>query len=430
VTFNSSDLHVLLIPSEEFIPAENHLAGIFPFHQAKALRHAGARVGSISVRLALSIPMIARAALLRALRRRPGNVLDHVGFAGLGRTLVTKLFQQEKSVQHEAIGGINVVRVEGFYYVPPSLSRDWFGWLRGGMVAYDAYCRRYGKPDVLHAHNLYPGGLLAHRLSRRLGIPFVVTEHSSWYGRGILPPRLMPRLREAALAANSMLVVSPALGEMLVEKLCIPSAKLDTVPNVLDDLMVVSASRRLARSNDDIVFLSIGDLSPVKNHAMLIHAFAAAFASNRRYRLRICGTGELSEELTALVAKLGLDAQVSLPGRLSRDEVLLELDNCDAFVLSSDVETFGVVLIEALSRGRPVVATKCGGPDSIVEREDGLLVPTNDAAAMAKALTEIADALPAYDAAVLRQRAIARFGGDAIARRLTRIYEKALHVVA
>jgi len=424
------ELHVLLIPSEEFVPRDNHLAGIFPFHQAKALRQAGVRVGSISVRLALSVPMIARAALLRVFGQRPGNELDGVGFAGLARTLIAKLFHQDRFAEHEVVGGIKIVRVEGFYYYPPSLKRDWFGWVRGGIVAYEAYCREHGKPDVLHAHNLYPGGLLAHHLSRKLGIPFVVTEHSSWYGREMLPPALMPRLLRAALASRSMLVVSPALGEALAHKVGIPAAKLEAVPNVLDDLMVVSPSRRLPRSGDEIVFLSIGDLAPVKNQALLIAAFASAFGSDPRYRLRICGSGELLSELSALVATLGIQAQVSFPGRLSREDVLFELDNCDAFVLSSDAETFGVVLIEALSRGRPVVATRAGGPDSIVEPEDGLLVPTGDHQAMAKALTEIARTLPRYDSAVLRQRAIARFGGDAIAQRLISIYEKAVHAVA
>ena len=423
-------IHVLLIPSEEFVPSRDHLAGIFPFHQGKALSRAGARVGSISVRLTLSIPMIARAALLRILGRRPGNALDGLGLTSLGRTLADKLFHQDKSVEHEAISGIRLVRVEGFYYYRPSLLRNWFGWLRGGSVAYEAYVSRYGKPDILHAHNLYPAGLLAHRLSRRLGIPFVVTEHSSWYGREILPSGLLPRLRQAALAASAMLVVSPALGAILEEKLGIPSSRLQAVPNVLDDLMVVSPSRRADRRRDEIVFLSIGDLVPVKNHELLINAFARAFGSDHRYKLRICGGGALADGLAALVAKLGIDQQVSVWGRLSREEVLSELDNCDVFVLSSDVETFGVVLIEALSRGRPVVATLCGGPASIVEPEDGLLVPVRDVAAMARALETMANTAKSYDPALLRQRAIQRFGGDTIARQLTRIYGEAIRARA
>ena len=100
----------------------------------------------------------------------------------------------------------------------------------------------------------------------------------------------------------------------------------------------------------------------------------------------------------------------------------------DAFVLSSRNETFGVVIIEALALGKPVIATQCGGPESILRPADGLLVPVDDVSAMANAMCQLIERRNDYDPVEIRQSCVARFSETAIAKRLNWIYAEVLSI--
>jgi glycosyltransferase involved in cell wall biosynthesis len=95
-------------------------------------------------------------------------------------------------------------------------------------------------------------------------------------------------------------------------------------------------------------------------------------------------------------------------------------------VLPSRHESLGMVLVEALACGTPVVATRCGGPEDIVDDDVGLLVPPEDPAALADGLAQTLGALDRYEPAVLRERTLARFGSRAISERLSALYREAL----
>ncbi|MEO5902842.1 MAG: glycosyltransferase [Gemmatimonadaceae bacterium] len=417
--------HVLVIPSEEFVPPENHLAGIFQLHQASALVNAGFRVGVLSVCQVLSTTMILRAGLYRAAGLNPGNLLDGRSLPQLALVLKRKLMQPESFVTHDRIGNIPVVRAEGFYLFPPSPSTDHIGWIRAGITAFEAYCDRFGKPDVIHGHNLNPAGLLCHRISTRWNIPFVVTEHSSFFRQGLVPRRLFPKLRKAAVSASSLAAVSPGLGAILAQQLDLDPESIKWVPNVVDAEVTVAPIGAKVSSARRFVFSCIGNLIPIKNHATLLYAFQRAFCAQEYPILRIGGDGPLESELRHLAAELGIAAQVHFLGRLSRGQVIEELDNCDAFVLPSSYETFGVVLIEALVRGKPVIATQCSGPGSFIEREDGIIVQPDDVGDLSNALLTMTHEMSHYDARHLRESAIERFGAHRLVANLEEMYREA-----
>jgi glycosyltransferase involved in cell wall biosynthesis len=117
---------------------------------------------------------------------------------------------------------------------------------------------------------------------------------------------------------------------------------------------------------------------------------------------------------------------VTFLGTLDRGSVVKEMQSADAFVLSSRHETFGVVLIEALACGLPVIATTCGGPECIVEPDDGLLVPPNDASALAGAMERMMVQRSLYSAVKLRERCLTRFGGKAVTTQIADVYAKVL----
>src|SRR5204863_9975228 len=130
----------------------------------------------------------------------------------------------------------------------------------------------------------------------------------------------------------------------------------------------------------------------------------------------------LDAPLQVLSERLRLNGQVAFLRRMSRRSLIEELDNCDALVLPSTIETFGVVLIEALARGKPVVATRCGGPEAFIGEQDGIVVAADDTEELSQALSAMRDRAAAYDPEKLRERAIAQFGPEKLVENLTQLY--------
>jgi glycosyltransferase involved in cell wall biosynthesis len=99
---------------------------------------------------------------------------------------------------------------------------------------------------------------------------------------------------------------------------------------------------------------------------------------------------------------------------------------CDVFVLPSLVETFGVVVIEAMACGKPVIATTCGGPENFLLSEHGILVPPGDPEALASAMSLILSKLADYNPSSIRRYALTNFGSETFAENIIGIYEKIL----
>lgn len=147
--------------------------------------------------------------------------------------------------------------------------------------------------------------------------------------------------------------------------------------------------------------LTVARLAPVKNHELLLRAMARM--NDLEAHLMIVGTGELEAPLRRIAADLGIGRRVVFAGY--QPEPTAFYDSADLFVLPSDSEGFGNVIVEALARGLPVVATDCpGGPREILEGGRwGRLVPMRDEAALARAMRETLLEVP--DRQALRGRA-------------------------
>jgi glycosyltransferase involved in cell wall biosynthesis len=173
-------------------------------------------------------------------------------------------------------------------------------------------------------------------------------------------------------------------------------------------------------------FINICFLSKKKRVDLLINAFSSVFGGNPKIELYIGGTGDQLPELKQLVSNLNLEKQVVFLGALSRNQVMEEVEKADVFVLSSEFETFGVVLIEALALGKPVISTRSGGPEDIVDEKNGLLVPTNDREALGKAMQYMVENYNTYNPQEIQQRCHEKFSEASVAKRLVNVYQQVL----
>lgn len=386
-------MHILIIPSEEYVPKDYPLSGIFQQDQAQALKRAGYTVGVITPQLRLPVSW------------KYARTMFPLGY------------------RNESDQGIPVLRYTGFFMLPKSVKVKMRTWVEVGKKLYQRYVHLYGKPDVIHAHNALFAGILAFEIGRAWDRPYVLTEHSSVYAQGSIPTSLIPIIKQVYGKAERHIVVSLGLGEVLERTLGSCASGWEWVPNILSRLFEEATLPKKSRSTaDSFCFFNAGGLVEVKGHADLLNAFAVAFREREDVLLRIAGDGPLKKDLKALAAQLGVDKQVVFLGEIERSQVVEEMLACDAYVQSSHFETFGLVIIEALACGKPIVSTRTEGPKQLINETNGLLVPLRDISALADALVRVRHQAEKYDKVSIRKGCIDLFGEKAIVNRLTNIY--------
>jgi glycosyltransferase involved in cell wall biosynthesis len=188
--------------------------------------------------------------------------------------------------------------------------------------------------------------------------------------------------------------------------------RLEQIPNALPELAGGLASP------DSKVVVAAGRLTGQKGFDMLIPAFAPVAREHPDWELRIYGSGPQRPELERLIAEHGLEGRVRLMGRT--DNIGEAFAEGGLFVLSSRFEGFGIVIVEAMSKGLPVVSFDCPrGPSEIIDHDvDGLLVPNGDVAALSAAMLELVadrERRERYAAAALEKART--FSSDAIGGR-------------
>ena len=287
------------------------------------------------------------------------------------------------------------------------------------------YVERHGTPDLLHAHSARWAGAAATRLSDKLGVPYVLTEHFSGFRRNAILPWRRPLVEEGFRSADALATVSSSLKRTLVAQEYASSDPVTVIPNLVDG-SAFSLPQAPRPTPPPVGFITVSRLRPTKNISGLLEAFATAFDGSDAATLTVIGDGPEQASLKRQARHLGIASRVTFCGSLDRSSVRSALRSAHAFVLPSHHETFGVVLIEAMATGLPVVATRCGGPEDIVTPATGDLAPTGDVEALADALHTMHRTHDTYDANAIRESTINRYGPASFVRRTRALYRRAL----
>lgn len=232
---------------------------------------------------------------------------------------------------------------------------------------------------------------------------------------------------------HAHIAISHAVLESMLQRHETPAARISVVPNGISpiDKETLAAPEAVRRSldvaEDSPLIVCAARLEPEKNIACLIRAMQKVVMHEPRAMCLVLGEGSLTEELARLIAAQGLAQRVRLLG--FRADALAIMNAADLFVLPSLAEPFGLVLVEAMALGKPVVATNAGGPREIVEHEkSGLIVRPNDAEDLAEAIRRL------MERPELRQQMAAAgyarfrncFTADRMARSVLAIYQRAI----
>ncbi len=177
------------------------------------------------------------------------------------------------------------------------------------------------------------------------------------------------------------------------------------------------------------MFFTNSFLLPRKNHKAILDAIKILTVDKglKHIKLKVGGDGPLNEELHAYVNELGINEQVAFLGALSRAQVKQETDNAHAFVLASMYETFGVVLIESLACGRPVVVTDSGGPRDFINESNGVVVSDFTGEKLAVGMFDLINKYNQYNQMQLSEDCNRLFNEKRIGAELEMLYKKVLN---
>jgi glycosyltransferase involved in cell wall biosynthesis len=262
---------------------------------------------------------------------------------------------------------------------------------RGGAFSLGSLFRlvrliRQRRIELVHTH-LVHGGIIGRLAALLGGVRRVVTTRH--YGTEQKEHTLPYRLEDwMTRRTGRVIAISGAVGRYLCEHRIARPEQVRVVHNALDPELFGGRMPARTGSGRPLVLGTIGRLRPQKGYYHLLEAFRLVLRDHPEAHLEIVGQGPLRTELETHARSLGLDGAVRFLGAVPHSRIPEVIDGWSLFVLSSVWEGFGMVLIEAMARGRATVATRVEGVLEVVEEGvTGLLVAPADAAALALAIS-------------------------------------------
>lgn len=285
--------------------------------------------------------------------------------------------------------------------------------------------KEFGKIELIHSHVSYPGGYLAYRLAKFLNIPYIVQEHMAPFPFEHLLKngKLIHQMQTALDESFLNLAVSEDLKNQIQKH---SNNRVQVLPNVVnEDLFKPKASKKLVKNNEDFfTFFTLAGMTQRKGIDFLLKSIA--LIKDYKFKHIIAGKGELFTTYQEMAKNLKIDHIVEWVKDPNLNQKIELYQKCDAFILTSHYETFGVVYAEAMACGKPVIGHGSGGPKTVITSETGVLIDKMNTKLISDAMMKLIQNQNSYDATQIRQSFLNRFSSDQVAKRALSIYQSIL----
>jgi teichuronic acid biosynthesis glycosyltransferase TuaC len=389
------------VVAEYYPRRRDPVLGVWAHRQALAARDAGAELCV----MALERPLPPASAL-----RSPGK---------LARAVAGAVTQP----RHTELDGLQVRYVR--FFAPPRERSyaTWDSWARGPLGRSLERLHEEWGLDLVHAHYALPSGAAALEFTEKHGLPLAISVHGGdVLGPLVSTPTARARIADVLRRASLVLCNSQGTLERCAE--LTGSAERMTVVH-----LGAEAPAALGQKRDDPTIATLAHVVPRKRHADVIRALAVLAGRFPQLRYLIIGEGPERPVLERLAAQLGVAARLDWAGQLDHDDALSELSRCQAMVMPSVDEAFGVAYVEAMACGVPAIGCRGeSGPEEITALGQGmLLVQPKDPDALAETIANVLeDDGGLGDAA--RATAKEHFSWEHCGRETVAAYERAIEV--
>jgi len=276
-----------------------------------------------------------------------------------------------------------------------------------------------GPFDIAHAHSFMGAGYALCHNRDILNCPVIVTEHLSSITERELSNQDIRCLKDTLKNADKFIAVSQHLADC-IKSLTGYEKEILVVPNILNPLFHFE---NIQKPRNEFRFISVGALIPRKQMDQLIRTFSLAFETQKNVTLAIVGKGPEYDKLKTLVQELEMDERISFLGQLSREKLAKEFTESNVFVLTSRSETFGVVYIEAMACGLPVIGTLNGGSNEVLNTYGATAVEVGNIEQLVQAMQNMKEEYDTFDFKKISENAIQRYGSQAVVATLEFSYE-------
>ena len=302
-------------------------------------------------------------------------------------------YSEEKS---EIIEGIQIYRNRYFCPLKHGIEGHRKAFANGIQKLYDQYMKG-NKPDIIHAHCCVWAGYAAMKLSEQIGVPYVVTEHATLF-----------QLHRDGISAGNNAIIQQVY-QKAARVICVSRAFARLIESYRTDIDVVGnvvncdifTPPKVSKNHNEIRFLTVCYMEEEeqlykKGMDILIQSWTEIVKENTNVKLVIGGGGKAVQKVVDWTKEYHVTDSVEFLGTLNREQVVEQMQMCDCFVLPSRYETFGVVYIEAMACGKPVIAVANGGPDDFVKDFNGILIKP-DVEELTGAINKMIKRLKGYD---------------------------------
>ena len=330
-------------------------------------------------------------------------------------------YSEEKS---EIIEGIQIYRNRCFCPLKHGIEGHREAFANGIQKLYDQYMKG-NKPDIIHAHCCVWAGYAAMKLSEQIGVPYVVTEHATLFQlhRDEISAGNNAIIQQVYQKAARVICVSRAFARLIESY----RTDIDVVGNVVN--CDIFTPPKVSKNHNEIRFLTVCYMEEEeqlykKGMDILIQSWTEIVKENTNVKLVIGGGGKAVQKVVDWTKEYHVTDSVEFLGTLNREQVVEQMQMCDCFVLPSRYETFGVVYIEAMACGKPVIAVANGGPDDFVKPFNGFLIEP-DVKELVQAFYEMIGHLTRgnyYQEEKISNYIKSKFSYEAIAEQLEAIY--------
>ncbi len=320
-----------------------------------------------------------------------------------------------------------IAHIEGIYYVFNRTTRilcsdilsikdNIYHFHRQNLIKCIEYC---SKVDVIHLHSEDVNYIrIVYKLYNEFNIPFVITMHSGNFNLNKYDSQDIKTFH----LASKVVTVSSSNARKLHTNLNI---EIQIIHNLVDnDIFYLKSSHEKPTKKFTFIMLA-STLAPTKGTLTLLNAIA--LTKDLDYSIIIGGSTTYQKELIEISKKMGIYDKIIWKKGMQKTEMAKLLNSSHCFILPSQAETFGVVLIEALATGLPVISTKCGGPEDIVTENNGILINVDDDIQLSKSMRFMIDnASRIYNANEIVKETLNKFHPEIICRKYHTLYNEVM----
>lgn len=341
------------------------------------------------------------------------------------KVVVMYVTGSDRAYSTETVVNENMTEFTLYYKESTSRALNQIKYIRAQMDAFHYVLSRFGYPDLIHLHVVFPAGMFVWLLLLFRRISLVVTEHWTGYtdedGRYQKLPAIARYISESLLRkARKISVVSEYFKQVMISKGLVQRDKLVTVYNTLN----VPATAYHYTEDKRLKALYVGNILELqKNISALIGAAEIIVRSYPDFQLTLVGGGNDLEHFKAVCRqKELLDRTIFFRGFVANAGLVPIYEEHGFFVLTSHFETFNIAAAEAMMSGLPVVSTRCGGPSEFVNEKTGIWVDGDSAEAVAAAMLEMIRRRDEFDSGQIAAETLAKFSDATIQSQLRELY--------